>query len=237
MFSCYGLLMIFVLLCAGSVMAVPVAPVDGILDDTHALSSEAHQKLVEQMANFRRDMGCDVWLVTSTFLDSGQTVRYFSRDLRKAWSGTNDAILLAYDRGTDRSAMSLSSSIWNRYSASALTTLMQTGGVIMSDANKTPEQRLTDFMGKLLRGMREIKQQQAKMDQSFTRDHRRLAVAFATASGMGALALFVLGVRSRRQDVQSALQSHLPQIEVGTRLGAPFGGGVAVVWSDEKKLA
>jgi hypothetical protein len=107
----------------------------------------------------------------------------------------------------------------------------------MSDANKTPEQRLTDFMGKLLRGMREIKQQQAKMDQSFTRDHRRLAVAFATASGMGALALFVLGVRSRRQDVQSALQSHLPQIEVGTRLGAPFGGGVAVVWSDEKKLA
>jgi hypothetical protein len=114
---------------------------------------------------------------------------------------------------------------------------MQTGGVIMSDANKTPEQRLTDFMGKLLRGMREIKQQQARMDQSFSRDHRRLAIAFATAAGIGALVLFFLGVRARRQDVQDALQSHMPEIEVGTRLGAPFGGGVAVVWSDEKRLA
>lgn len=215
-------------------MAVPVAPADGILDDTHALSAEAHQQLADQIAHFRHELGYDVWLVTSTFLDSGKTVRSYSRDMRKTWSGSNDAIFLIYDRGTDRSAISLSPSIWNRYSASALTNLMLTGGVIMSDSNKTPEQRLTDFMGKLLRGMRSIQLQQAKMEQSFTPDHRRLAVAFATAIGVGGLILFILGVRSRRQDVQNALQSHLPQMEVATRLGAPFGGGVAFVWTNEK---
>ncbi len=230
----HGLLMILALFCAGSILAVPVAPADGILDDTHALSQEAHQKLADQIAHFRRDLGYDVWLMTSTFLDSGKTVRSYSRDMRKAWSGSNDAIFLVYDRGTDRSAISLSPSIWNRYSASALTSLMLTGGVIMSDSTRTPEQRLTDFMGKLLHGMRSIQKQQVKMDQSFTFDHRRLAIAFATVSALGGLILFMLGVRSRRQDVQNALQSNLPQIEAGTRLGAPFGGGVAVVWTNEK---
>jgi len=234
MFSRHGLLMIFVLLCAESVMAVPVDPADGILDDTHALSAEAHQKLAVQIADFRRDQGYDVWLVTSTFLGSGQTVSQHSRDLRKAWSGPHHAIVLAYDRGSDRSATSLSPGIWNELSASALTQLLQVGSVIMSDANKTTEQRITEFMAKLLMGMREIKHQQAGMDQSFSRDHRRLAIAFATACGIGALVLFFLGVRARRQDVQDALQSHMPEIEVATRLGAPFGGGVAIVWTNEK---
>lgn len=229
-----GLFIILALYCCGSLMAAPPAPKDGILDDTHALSAEAHQKLATQIADFRRDLGYDVWLVTSTFLSSGQTVRYHSRDLRKAWSGTSDAILLAYDRGTDRAAISLSPSIWNRYSASALSSLMLTGGAIVSDANKMPEQRLTDFMGMLLRGMRSIQLQQTKMEESFTPDHRRLAIAFGTASAAVALVLFMLGVRSRRQDVQNGLQSHLPLMEVGARLGAPFGGGVAVVWINEK---
>jgi hypothetical protein len=230
----HSLFTILALCCIRAVMAVPVAPADGILDDTHALGVEAHQKLAEQMANFRRDMGCDVWLVTTTFLDSGNTVRFYSRDLRNAWSGANHAIVLAYDRGSDRSATSLSPGIWNELSASALTQLLQVGSVIMSDANKTTEQRITEFMGKLLMGMREIKQQQARMDQSFSRDHRRLAIAFATAGGIGALVLFFLGVRVRRQDVQDALQSRMPEIEVATRLGAPFGGGVALVWTNEK---
>jgi hypothetical protein len=231
-----ALLSLLALFGAGSLMALPVAPADGILDDTHALSSEAHEKLAGQIADFRREQGYDVWLVTSTFLDSGKTVRYYSRDLRQSWSGSADAILLAYDRGTDRSAISISPGIWNRYPAAALTDLLQIGGGIMSDATKTPEQRLTDFTGKLLRGMRAIRLQQSKMDQSFTPDHRRLAISFTAVSGLGAMALFILGICSRRRDVQNALQSHMPQIEVGTRLGAPFGGGVAVVWTDEKKL-
>jgi hypothetical protein len=233
----HGLQVILALFCAGSLMAVlPEAPADGILDDTHALTGEAHQKLAAQLANFRQDQGYRVWLVTSTFLDSGKTVRYYSRDLRKAWCGPDDGILLAYDRGTDRSAISLSPGIWNRFSASALTQLLQVGGTIMSDATKTPEQRLTEFTGKLLSGMREINQQHNKINVSFSRDHRRLAIAFASAIAIGALVLFILGIRSRRQDMKNALQSHMPDIMVGTRLGAAFGGGLNATWTDEKKL-
>lgn len=207
-------------------------PRDGIQDDTHALSDSARLSLVKVMAAFKKEMNCDVWLSAGTFLASGQTLKNHARELRHAWSGEADAVLLAYDRATDTQSVSFSPEIWRRYPAAGLVQIIQTGGLLMAEKSKQPELRLHESMRGLLKALSGLERARLKTEQTFTRDHRRLAQAFGMSLLVGAVVLYLLGVLARRRDVHAAWQTHFPLFEVSSRLGAACGGGVTVVWED-----
>jgi hypothetical protein len=212
-----------------------VPPADGIQDDTHALSDSVRLLLVQEMASFKKETGCDAWLFAGTFLESGQTLKNQARELRRTWSGEADAVLLAYDRATDTQSVSFSPEVWRRYPAAGLVQIIQKGGLLMADKSKSPELRLRESMRGLLRGLSHLERARLKTEQSFTRDHRRLAQAFGLSLLVGAVMLSLLGALARRRDVYAAWQTHFPLFEVSARLGAACGGGVIVAWTDEKQ--
>ncbi|MEQ1749741.1 MAG: hypothetical protein ABL974_09990 [Prosthecobacter sp.] len=207
-------------------------PADGIRDDTHALSDSSRRLLADEMAVLKKDLGCDVWLSASTFLGAGQTLRNQAREIRQAWSGDADAVLLAYDRATDALSLSFSPVIWKRYPTARLIQLIQKSGRLMTDKTKQPEQRLLESMRGMMSGFRKLERERITSEQTINNEHRRLAMTFSLSLLVGALVLAVLGVLARRRDIHAAWQTHLPMIEVPARLGAPCGGGVTVVWQE-----
>jgi hypothetical protein len=208
------------------------APADGVLDDTRAVSPGARDQLAREIKKFREEFGADAWLVGITFLPKGQDLRAESLALRRAWSGDGDAILLIYDRSTDKESLTISPRIWEQLPTSEIFRLRESLRQITSDKTKTPENRLRDGMLAVMRGLTAIRAREAKVSQVFTRDYFRLAKAFAIALASGAVVFGLLGIFMRRRDVHAARQRLLPQIYATPRLGAPFSGGAAVGWQD-----
>lgn len=226
----FWMLLTLALLCLNSAFAQQV-PVDGIRDDTHALSDASHQMLAQEMATLGADLGCSVWLSAGTFLASGQTLKNHALETRLAWSGQADAVLLAYDRSGDTQSLSFSPAFWKRYSTSGLIRLIQQGGLIMADKSRTPEERLKASMKNLIEGLRALERERIISAQTFTRDHARLARFFGVCLLAGAALLACLAGFKRRHDTRAAAQAHFPKVQVAQRLGAACGGGVTVVWS------
>jgi len=205
-------------------------PSGGIQDNTHALADASRALLAAELVAFRQDMGYPIWLSAESFLNSGQSLQNQARDLRRSWSGTAEAALMAYDRSTDTIAISLTPSLWQRHSTAGLVQMMQSCGTLIADRGKPADQRLTAAMLALTKGLRDLEKQQLKVADAFSRDHRRLATAFCMILAAGAMLLAFLGIRVRRRDVHSEQQSFIPQIQINHRLGAPYGGGATAIW-------
>ncbi len=210
----------------------PQAPADGIFDDTRAFSSGARDQMAAEINKFREEFGADVWLVAVTFLPQGQDLRSESLAFRRAWSGDGDAVLLIYNRSTDKEALSISPRIWGHLPTSEIFHLHESFRQIISVKTKPPETRLREAMLAVMRGLTAIRTREARVSQVFTRDYFRLAKAFAIVLTTGALVFGLLGVFMRRRDIHAAHQCLLPQIQVVPRLGAPFSGGASVNWQD-----
>jgi hypothetical protein len=223
-------------LCAGSVLAEtwPAPPADGVLDGTHALSEPDHIALAEEIAALKRDLGIDVWFSADTFLTADQSLKDKARQLRQAWSGEADATLLAYDRGTDTLHLTFSPGLWQRFASADIIRLIQRCGLIMAERQRLPSDRLRDALSGLLKSLREMERDRLKTELTWTRDHRRLAVAFGSLTGLAAMLMLGLGSWLQHRDRRASVQCHFPEVEVSSRLGAACGGGVVVVWQAEQ---
>ncbi len=208
------------------------APADGILDDTRAFTPGARDQLAREIHKFREEFGADAWLVGITFLPQGQDLRAKSLELRRVWSGDRDAILLIYNRSTDKESLTISPRIWEHLPTSEIFGVREALRQIVSDKSKTPENRLREGMLAVMRGLTAIRAREEKVSQVFSRDYFRLAKAFAIALASGAFVFGLLGVFMRRRDVHGARQRLLPQIHATPRLGAPYSGGSSVNWQD-----
>jgi hypothetical protein len=208
---------------------VPPAPVDGIRDDTRALSEGSRQQLAKEIVDFRGKHGIDAWFVATTFLREGQTLRSEARLLRQAWSGERPAVLLLYDRAKDLEMVTYAPLLWERLSTADLFSLRDTVHSMMADKTKPPEQRLRESMRELLRSMSAMQTFESKAAEVYTRDYFRLLRTFATALMLGAIIFGIAGVLARRSDRHASQVCLMPSIEVPPRLGAAHGGGTAAV--------
>lgn len=216
----------------GAVMAqdMPVPPDDHVLDDTRALTDGQRAAVVAGFAKFRADFGYDLWLDTTTFLPSDRTIRQYARDLRRTWSGNKDAIMLIYDRATDNHAFSFSPGVWERYPTAGLILLLQNGVTVMADKQRPIDQRLNQITTDLIRRLRLLEKQRAQLANPLPAAHKRLASFFIPLLVIGAILAGVAGIWLRRQAVWTNWQVRFPAVQVGLRLGAPYGGGVIVEW-------
>lgn len=222
---CLKLCLLLVSALGGSVWAAS-APADGILDETRALTEETHRQLAYELKLFREDLKCDAWIIATSFTTNGITLRRQAQITRSQWSGQRPAVLMAYDRATNSSAISFAPVFWERYSAAELVEIMQDTRRTLIDPKLTLDERIavaTRHWIDRLRVMESIRLKQSlwvqRGEKSFS---LALVVVLAGASALAA----VLGLASRLQGARADKRFRFPEVHVSMRFGAPYGGGV-----------
>lgn len=201
-------------------------PADGISDETRALTPETHQQLAYELKLFREDLKCDAWITAFSFAPAGATVRRHAQQTRREWSGGLPGVLMAYDRATNSSAMSFSPQFWEKYPAAELVEIMQDTRRMLTDTKLTLDERIaiaTRHWIDRLRVMESIRLRQSLWIQ---REEKPFALRLVIALAGAAVIAGILGMASRLRNSRAALRFSLPEVQVGMRLGAPYGGGV-----------
>lgn len=211
---------------SGSHLIGAPPPPDGILDETRALTEETHRQLAQELEHFRKDLKCDAWVTASSFTAAGLTVRRHAQATRLEWSGNRAAVLMAYDRATNNTSMSFSPEFWERYNAAELVEIMQDTHRTLLDTKPTLDERLALAARHWIDRLRVMEGVRLKQSLWIQRSEKRFALGMVTVLAGGAAIAAVLGLASRRFGLNASRRFRFPEVHVGMRFGAPYGGGV-----------
>ncbi|HRJ09653.1 MAG TPA: hypothetical protein PK490_10025 [Prosthecobacter sp.] len=215
-------------LCSGAARSVE-PPRDGIHDDARAFGAQTRQVLAWEIAGASARAGCAFWVSVDSYNGSGRNIRRHARDLRRAWSGDADAVLLAYERSSNQLGFSFSPGLWEKHTPAALAVLVHEAGASMSRTDTSLEERLSGAVSVLLEGMRRLEEGRIRSARPLSIADRRLAAYFTPVLAAGALLFFAAGMIARRGPGMDTRESCFPEVQVGCRFGAPHGGGVVAV--------
>lgn len=222
---------LFSLLCCmlvltgtGGLAAPP--PADGIADETRALTEETRRLLAQELQLLRADLHCDVWITASSFAPAGMTVRRQAQNTRREWSGERPAVLMAYDRATNSSAMSFAPVMWERYPTAELVEIMRHTRLLLTDANLTLDERLSAAAHFWIDRLRVLESTRLKQTLWLQRNEKRPALILGAILAGAAVLAAIVGWLSRLRAARVGRRFHFPEVHVGTRFGAPYGGGV-----------
>lgn len=210
----------------GSSLFAASPPTDGVMDETRALTEETHRQLAQELEHFRKDLKCDAWVTASSFTAAGLTVRRHAQATRLEWSGDRAAMLMAYDRATNNTSMSFSPEFWERYNAAELVEIMQDTRRTLLDTKLTLDERLALATRHWIDRLRVMESIRLKQSLWIQRGEKRFALGIVTVLAGGAAIAAVLGLASRRFGVRASRRFRFPDVHVGMRFGAPYGGGV-----------
>jgi hypothetical protein len=201
-------------------------PADGILDETRALTEMTHRQLADELRQFRENLDCDAWITATSFTPADMTLRRRAQINRRDWSGERPAVLMAYDRATNGGAMSFAPELWGRYSSAELIEIMQESRRILSNNTLTLDERLTLATRSWIDRLRAMESVRLRHTLPLQQNEKRLAQATVIAFASGAVIIALLGLVSRRRLASSDHRFLFPEVHVGMRFGAPYGGGV-----------
>jgi hypothetical protein len=201
-------------------------PADGILDETRALTPETRRQLAEELNQFRQDLKCDAWINATSFTPAGVTLRRQAQTIRRERSGTRPAVLMAYDRASKSSAISFAPEFWDRYPAAELVEIMQETRRILLDTKLTLDERLALATRSWVDRLRAMESVRLKQSLWIQRGEKKFAMAVPVMLACGAVLAALLGFISRRRSARAGRRFLFPDVQVGMRFGAPYGGGV-----------
>ena len=201
-------------------------PADGIQDDTRALTAETRQQLAQELQLFRDDLNCEAWITATSFSPAGVTVRRQAQITRREWSGERPAVLMAFDRASNSSAMSFAPEFWERYPAAELVEIMQETHRILLDTQWTLDERLALATRSWIDRLRIMESVRLRQSLLIQRGEKHFALAILIALAGGAVIAALLGFASRRRTAHTGQQLLFPEVQVGMRFGAAYGGGV-----------
>ena len=217
---------VFWLAMGGWGLAQPAPPADGILDETRALPLETRRKLAAELSQFRQDLKCDAWIKATSFLANGSTIRREAQTSRRDLSATRPAVLMAYDRSSNSSAVSFAPVFWERYPAAELIEIMQEVRRILSDPKLSLDERLTRATRSWIDRLRRMESVRLRQSLWIQRREKSFVLAVPIILVVGAIIAALFGYLSRQRAARAALRFLFPEVQVGMRFGAAYGGGV-----------
>jgi len=206
--------------------ALPVAPAQHVLDMARAVSPEAIPPLAEAAEKFRAATGCDFWLFATSFVEPGATIKSRAKELRRAWTPTGKAALLAYDRSTATYSVTLSPEVWAAYSTPEVVQMLQEVGTLVGKEQDPLDKRLLGASKVLMERLTVLHKVRELQSRFLHRREWLLAGALAVLLVIGAILARVLSARRKKRDTYANEAFYFPDVEVAIRFGAPFGGGV-----------
>lgn len=217
--------------------AAPPAPADGILDEARMLQRDParHRALAESLAELEAKHGFRMYYVLyDTLISSSAGER--AMKLQKAWLGDKPGIVLVLetDRGIFRFGQalpkqekigpieSLERPDPSSLSAFALADIIRNIEPVLKEAKDRGE-----FSEKLGIGVAQGILKELDKRAAEPKDNTRLRMiilAIGLLAGTGLVALFVVA-GLKRAESKSRERYVFPKVNVGIRLGAPYGGG------------
>jgi hypothetical protein len=202
------------------------APLNHVFDDTRALEESSQRTISTQLKTLSEDLKCDVWLTATTFATGNRTLRQQAFSTRTRWSPDRPAILLAYVRTDNGFVFSFSPDMWHRYPTASLVDLTRDGTERIKNDKLPLDERLLYMVQDFARKMRALEVTRIQQTQRFMPEERRFVSLLALLVTAASVVAGMLGILSRRTDTAAGEAFHLPEVSVGTRLGAPYGGGL-----------
>ncbi len=216
--------------------ALPPAPVDGIRDDAHILSERAQQTMVTEMKAFTERTGLRIFLDTNTFLESSTNARIRAKQLLTAWSGEKAGVLVCMDRTSQEPpGIQVSDQVWKRSSEPEVLAAIDEASVILSGP-KVDEVAVVTGLRSLMEKLVKLDQLAGARTKIWRPSDKLLAGGFLACVLIGGLITLLVSKRLKRTEGELATQHYFPDVSVGQRFGAPFGGGVIVEVSYRREI-
>lgn len=213
---------------AGFATDPPPRPVDGIWDDARLLPDALHAELAADIRSVRAQTGCEVWLAAVTFVAGDQNIQGLARDLREAWTAGGPSIIIAFDRATSKHSIAPSASFWQRYPTPMVIEALRASARPVEQSKAPVEERVAAAVRELVSRIQTMEGARTRQHRLLTGREGVLAVLFLGLLTLGGL-VAALGLKVWRAKRHEATRTYLlPEVQVGMRLGAPYGGGVVV---------
>lgn len=220
------LLLLLLMQAATAQESGPPRPAGFIYDDARLFDDAKRAELAQLLERTKAESGVAVMLATFTYT-SGTTINQRAQQLATTWLGAEPGMIFAFDRGSSQPAITVSPGLWARYPADDLTMLVLRASRVLTRPPPVADQRLAEAVADAAAGLSQLEAQRLARQQPFTRDDRTFAAtALITLAGLGLLAIWgSKRLRHRREELHETFT--FPDVEVGMRLGAPYGGGTS----------
>ncbi|HSJ04602.1 MAG: TPM domain-containing protein [Verrucomicrobium sp.] len=207
--------------------ALPARPASHVYDDARVFSPEQIQKLESQLANAHQQVGASIDIATFTYITGGNT-NQLAQTLATTWQGSEPGLILVFNRGTSQPAIAVSPGMWQKYPADDVTLAALRVSNVFSQGPPVPDERMMAATEFALAEISQLEKNRLARQQVFTADDRTLAIIVAVTLVIFGSAAILLSRRLRRRRDEVAETFTFPEVHVGLRLGAPFGGGKGV---------
>ncbi|HEY1123156.1 MAG TPA: TPM domain-containing protein [Haloferula sp.] len=215
----------------------PPPPADGILDEARMFvrSPERHKAVAEALAALEEKHGYQFYFVLYSSL-YGRSLEERAHDLQKAWLGDSPGMVLVLETDSKNfrqvqtpskaenipEGSNLPITGPKEFSPSDLGAILRTMYESLRQTSSSEDYAERLALG-LTSGISKALDERAAAPEGSTKSRLvLLAVGFGAAAGLISL-LVVAGLK--RAEAKALERFVFPKANVGTRLGAPFGGG------------
>lgn len=208
------------------------APAAEALDDsTRVLDAEKSAVLRREIEAFTEATGVRLFVKTVAYIDPGVTLRAASQRARREAAAQGPAALILVDRGKNGLGISHSPELWQRYPLSALVeTLRDTLNEASANRDATLEDKLQAACRAWMANIRRLEADRRQATRLLSGPGKPLLFGYAALLGLGGCGMLIFTARRRTQRVEENLSREFPDLVVGQRLGAPYGGGHIAEW-------
>ena len=192
------------------------------------MTTEARQKLAEEMKAFEGRTGIVIVVDTNTYLEQNVSTTDRCRALLESWVGKRPGVVFCLNRTVKPVPFILFSQELSEHYPEP--DLSQAAGETIEAMGKVsaPENRLPVGVRVLMGRLRALEKAAHRRRQLFHRRDLEMMAGFgAFLLVAGVITLVVVRRRNRAEEAE-AVQHHFPDVEVAQRFAAPSGGGVVV---------
>ena len=227
LFSATVLVMRTVVPCsAAEAPPLPPRPSNLLFDDARLFNEEGAEQLSRALMDAEQSLGVSVFVTSISFLDGGSTLRDRVLPMLASWSAGRPGLLVAFNRGNSQFSVLPTSEIWQRYSTDEVALLITDAAKLLGNHVPPPDGRMKDAVSLILDRLQKLETQRSARMASPPAPSLRLMLGLCGACVVLGLLFWVLAARAKARSTGIYQPRVFPEAEVGTRLGAPFGGGV-----------
>jgi hypothetical protein len=204
-----------------------------IHDEAALLDRSKAEELDHDLQMTREKAGVMLHIVTVPFLARGITARDRALAFANQNPGEQPGLVIAVARGDGQGGIAASAGLWRRYPPDDVVLVLGDATTLLGDARQPLNARLAQavrLVSDRLVGMEKLRRAREK---TLAAEEARLAGWFAAMLLILSGTVWAAVTLWRRQEARRGA-IFFPDVDVGTRLGAPFGGGVIGMAGDEE---